>query len=343
MNSDANRSVSPLESILNDAATSLNVIHDIVIDLEPGTISVEVWQDTSARIGILMAEFDRQSNRMNTALGIGGAQDRILTYLRRRVSEKVRMEELRGVAGIYEWARRVRELRVEHGWPIVTNTQRADLKRGEYVLEADEPDETIAADWRLAKEMRNLKDKKGKALSGKARGLEYLKALSPRSADKDQLQYVMKIKSYARRLRELDEEGWEIRSNIDESNLAPGTYRLASLDMRPPRARKAIKLRYEVLERDGFKCRDDGRSPDRHGVTLQIHHLQFVSQGGDNSMENLITLCSDCHAGRHSLAPGFALDELLEPGWSERMPGSSVLSFPEDARQSSHSSPASSG
>lgn len=319
MNRGGSNPASPLESILRDATMSLSDIHDMVVDLEPGTISVEVWQDASARIGTLLAKYDSQSRRMNSALGIGGAQDRILTYLRRRVGEKVRMEELRGVAGIYEWARRVRELRVEQGWPIVTNTQRVDLKRGEYVLEASEPDETVASDWRLAKRMRNLKDDKGKALSGKARGLEYLKALSPRSADKDQLQYVMKIKSYARRLRELDEEGWQIRSNIDESSLAPGTYRLASLEMRPPRARKAIKLRYQILERDEFRCRDDGRTPNRHNVTLQVHHLKFVSQGGDNSPENLITLCSDCHAGRHALAPGLALDELLEPGWSEHL------------------------
>jgi 5-methylcytosine-specific restriction endonuclease McrA len=308
---------SPLEVILSDALTKIRLVNEVVADISPATINVERWQDANAKIGALLAEYDHEANRINFALGIGGAQERILTYLKRRVGQRVRMEELRGVAGIYEWARRVRELRVEHGWPIVTDTQRADLKRGEYVLESGEPDETIASDWRLAKDMRNLKGDDGKALSGKARGLEYLKALSPRSADKDQLQYVMKIKSYARRLRELDEEGWQIRSNVDESQLAPGTYRLASLDLRPPRARKAIKLRYQVLERDDRKCRDDGRSPDRDNVTLQIHHLKFVSHGGDNSMHNLITLCSDCHAGRHAIAPGQARDELLEPGWAD--------------------------
>lgn len=37
-----------------------------------------------------------------------------------------------------EWARRVRELRTEFGWPIVTkNTGRPDLEVGIYVLEAD--------------------------------------------------------------------------------------------------------------------------------------------------------------------------------------------------------------
>lgn len=315
MASTGDMSASPIEIILKEASRSLGDIHGTVVDLEPSNLTVEVWQDASAKIGLLLADYDRKSARINARLGIGGAQDRILTYMRRRVGETVRMEELRGVAGIYEWARRVRELRVEQGWPIVTSTQRPELNKGEYILEADAPDQTIAADWRLAKEMRNLKGENGKTLSGKTRGLEYLRRLSPRSADKDQLQYVMKIASYARRLRELDEEGWQIKSNIDEPLLAPGTYRLASLDMRPPRARKAIKLRYEILERDKFKCQDDGRSPDRDGVTLQIHHVVFVSEGGDNSMENLVTLCSDCHAGRHAVAAGVTRDELIDPGW----------------------------
>lgn len=306
---------SQLERILEGTASKLEDAYRTIVDLDISAIDVDAWQDVSARIGVLLAEFDAQSAAVNRELGIGGAQQRILVYLKRRVGHKVRMEELRGVAAIYEWARRVRELRVEHGWPIVTSTQRPDLQPGEYVLERSEPDPILAADWKLAKEMRNLRGPGGKLLSAKDRGLEYLKRLSPRAADKDQLHYVMKIASYARRLRELDEEGWQIVSNVDDSLLAPGTYRMVSLELRPPRVRKAIKLRHEILDRDGFKCRDDGRSPDEDGVTLQVHHLKFVSRGGDNSAENLITLCSDCHAGRHALARGEARDELLEPEW----------------------------
>ncbi|MGV9673358.1 HNH endonuclease [Gordonia sp. NPDC003504] len=37
---------------------------------------------------------------------------------------------------VSEWARRVRELRDEEGWPIVTHHDWADLKPGEYVLES---------------------------------------------------------------------------------------------------------------------------------------------------------------------------------------------------------------
>ena len=32
---------------------------------------------------------------------------------------------------------------------------------------------------------------------------------------------------------------------------------------------------------------------------LEVHHKDFRSQAGDDSEENLITLCAGCHAGIH--------------------------------------------
>ena len=57
--------------------------------------------------------------------------------------------------GRTEWARRVRELRTEEGWPIVTkNAGRGDLPVGVYVLEEDrqayEHDRKIPDDIRVA-------------------------------------------------------------------------------------------------------------------------------------------------------------------------------------------------
>jgi hypothetical protein len=48
-------------------------------------------------------------------------------------------DELREVAGTSEWARRVRELRDEEGYQILTNHDRAELKIGEYLLENAKP------------------------------------------------------------------------------------------------------------------------------------------------------------------------------------------------------------
>jgi 5-methylcytosine-specific restriction endonuclease McrA len=68
----------------------------------------------------------------------------------------------------------------------------------------------------------------------------------------------------------------------------------------PKRAR--IKLDSEtyaqlcrrVIERDSWSCQNCGR-----GSQLQVHHLRFRSALGDDSLENLITLCDVCHANVH--------------------------------------------
>lgn len=66
-------------------------------------------------------------------------RDRILDFLRYSVGKPVTGEELRYVAADKtEWARRVRELRTEFGWPVVTKqTGRPDLPVGSYLLEMD--------------------------------------------------------------------------------------------------------------------------------------------------------------------------------------------------------------
>ena len=54
------------------------------------------------------------------------------------------------------------------------------------------------------------------------------------------------------------------------------------------------KLRLQVLERDAWRCQNCGST--QH---LEIHHKEFRSHAGCDSEENLITLCSDCHALAH--------------------------------------------
>jgi hypothetical protein len=91
----------------------------------------------------------------NTSRGkVEGVRDRILTYLRANVGKPVTGEELRYVAkGKTEWARRVRELRTEEGWPIVTKTTgRPDLGIGVYLLEADR--QMPAHDRRIPDDLR---------------------------------------------------------------------------------------------------------------------------------------------------------------------------------------------
>lgn len=63
--------------------------------------------------------------------------------------------ELRKVAGgITEWARRVRELRNEEGYLILTHNDRSELKPGEYLLETSKPTPSFKRE--ISKETRAL-------------------------------------------------------------------------------------------------------------------------------------------------------------------------------------------
>jgi hypothetical protein len=93
---------------------------------------------------LVREEQDREAayrwNLLNTIRNQpGSVQSKILTYLRQNAGHLVTGEELRYLAkDKSEWARRVRELRTEQGWPIVSRMQgRSDLPIGAYVLEED--------------------------------------------------------------------------------------------------------------------------------------------------------------------------------------------------------------
>ena len=54
------------------------------------------------------------------------------------------------------------------------------------------------------------------------------------------------------------------------------------------------QLRIQVLSRDGWRCQSCGTMSN-----LEVHHKGFRSQSGDDCAQNLITLCSACHASVH--------------------------------------------
>jgi ATP-dependent DNA helicase RecQ len=57
-------------------------------------------------------------------------------------------------------------------------------------------------------------------------------------------------------------------------------------------------VRQQVLRRDGWRCQSCGTMSN-----LEVHHKAFRSRAGDDSDENLITLCVRCHAYIHE-GPG---------------------------------------
>lgn len=63
-----------------------------------------------------------------------GAKTRIREFLLANVGRVVSSTEIRDAAGVSEWARRVRELREDEHWSIVTHNDSAELKPGQYLL-----------------------------------------------------------------------------------------------------------------------------------------------------------------------------------------------------------------
>jgi hypothetical protein len=77
----------------------------------------------------------------------------LLEYLLAHVGEKLTAEELRRAAnGKTEWARRLRELRDEQGYPILSHKDNAGLKPGEYILESTKRRPAFKRD--ISKEVR---------------------------------------------------------------------------------------------------------------------------------------------------------------------------------------------
>jgi hypothetical protein len=65
-----------------------------------------------------------------------------------------------------------------------------------------------------------------------------------------------------------------------------------------PTARKPLskRARFEILKRDGFRCRYCGVTPQVR--VLRVDHVVPVSKGGTNDAANLVTACDPCNAGK---------------------------------------------
>ena len=63
-------------------------------------------------------------------------------------------------------------------------------------------------------------------------------------------------------------------------------------------AREALskKTRFDVFKRDAFCCQYCGATPP--DAVLEVDHIQPVSKGGTNSIDNLLTACFSCNRGK---------------------------------------------
>lgn len=243
----------------------------------------------------------RRFGRKPKAAAGAGATQAILAHLQAHVGDWVDGQELAAVSGIGEWARRVRELRVEEGYDIPE-------RGGRYRLLDLEPNAAAAARWRTMNTIRKMKD-----ISATARIKAFLTVYVGEVVTRDDIDYVGGIKEAIRRARELrDEEGWPFESHIEDRQLRPGEYRLVSVeeaDLMDSRQRRYPEnLRARVFKRDGYTCQQCGRDRTKAEMAgdkrfyLEVHHHNAVAEQLDalsteqlHDESNLQTLCHGCH------------------------------------------------
>lgn len=231
-----------------------------------------------------------------------GGKWKMLARLKRDLDTPIHREELAAVAEIDEWARRVRELRVEDGYDVEY------LGDDYYVLRSADPDAEKAEEWRVANEIRKRK------ISVTAKLKAFFEANVGRVVRRDQLDYVAnKKKEATRRTRELrDEKGWPILSHIDDPGLRPGEYMLLSADPKdfadPNQRQYPVEVRTAVFKRDGYRCqqcrrtREDALAAGDTRFILEADHKVGVAEPAEMSdeekadIDNFTTLCHTCHA-----------------------------------------------
>lgn len=244
------------------------------------------------------------------------ARDRILYYFRKYPGIVIAGDELLVVSGIQEYARRVRELRVQFGWAIASGVtikemredQDADIpndlmamKPSDYLLLNELQDRDAAHRWNVANTIRKERG------SVRDKILKYMRANIGKGITNEELRYVAGEKTeWARRVRELrTESGWPVATrSTGRPDLSVGVYVLQADRQSPEHDRKIPDdTRREVLRRDGYKCQDCNWSHEEWNPSdprhLEMHHIKHHAKGGANVKENLKTLCTVCHDKIH--------------------------------------------
>ena len=245
------------------------------------------------------------------------ARDRILHYFKKYPAVMINGDELLVVSGIQEYARRVRELRVEFGWSIISgltakqmaeenefplpNIDVKSMGPSDYILLSTRQDRDAAHRWNLANEIRK------ENIGVRDKILKYFRLNVGKKVTGEELKYLAKDRSeWARRTRELRTEyGWPVVTrNTGRPDLEVGVYLLEADRQSPEHDRRIPDLvKREVLRRDEYRCtvckwsHDEwNRSDPRH---LELHHKTSHAEGGDNTESNLMTVCTVCHDEIH--------------------------------------------
>jgi hypothetical protein len=279
--------------------------------------------DLRAKVRALIPSFHALRDLGSSLIPASGGQaarERILAYILKYPHVPLDGDELMVVSGIGEWARRLRELRVQFGWWIYsgkTLREMADeaegsadtlgfdpkkLKPDQYVLMNETQDKEAAYRWNILNSIRKER------LSVQAKILKYLRQNVGQPVTGEELRYLAKEKKeWARRTRELrTEDGWPIATRMSgREDLPVGVYVLEEDRQAEPHDRHIPDdVRVDVLKRDSFRCAMC--SWDRSQLSkedprkfLELHHKTAHKDRGANTVANLLTLCNVCHDKVH--------------------------------------------
>lgn len=72
------------------------------------------------------------------------------------------------------------------------------------------------------------------------------------------------------------------------------------------------RLRFEILTRDGFRCRYCGRG-EADAVVLHLDHVRPVADGGASTIDNLVAACQECNSGKAARPIPASVNPLRRP------------------------------
>lgn len=90
--------------------------------------------------------------------------------------------------------------------------------------------------------------------------------------------------------------------SVSDSNNEPNTQQQTQKPIHSTPRNINVRLRFQVLKRDHFKCCACGASPAKNpDVELEVDHIIAWANGGETVLENLQTLCSKCNNGKSNV------------------------------------------
>lgn len=258
----------------------------------------EEWEETFTTLAeitethdSILASFGRKYLSFLTKKKITSARSAILMYLLINLGVPVERKKLRFISGIGEWARRVRELRVEHGWPIVSRGGVNSM----YYLTDIRPNQEVKRRWQEANALRKTPGTPGDRM------LTLLVRYIGRPVDADLLAYVAADKNWLAELYKLRSEyGLRVSTPADRPELEDA-YLLETQTPLPDPDEWDISddLRRKILELDERECTScgwrQGSSDDRW---LDVHR-----RSAGHELQDFATLCNICHERLHRLGP----------------------------------------